>query len=227
MNIAIVGKTGTGKSTSIGEIPELNIKGLNPKETVLINVAYPKELPFKGNSLYKGKLSEGGNLLESSDAKIIAESIKYISDSRKDIKNIIIDDGQYIMAFEFMQRAKESGYGKFGDIGVNINKVLQASRNVRKDLNVFYLWHPEDDKEYGMKMKTVGTMVDNYLTLEGLFTVILYSRVTRGQDNKPKYEFITNNDGIYPAKSPIGMFKELYILNDLGLVSQKINEYYS
>jgi hypothetical protein len=70
-------------------------------------------------------------------------------------------------------------------------------------------------------------MVDNYLTLEGLFTILLYSKVERGQDNKPKYSFVTNNDGQYPAKSPVGMFNDLYIPNDLGLVSQKINEYYS
>jgi len=226
MNIGIIGKTGTGKTTSIGEIKEIGIKGLDPKETVLINVAYPKDLPFKGN-LYTGKISEGGNLLESSDAKVIADSIVYISANRKDIKNIIVDDGQYIMAFEFMQRAKETGYNKFADIGVNINKVLQASRNARKDLKVFFLWHPEEDKDLGFKMKTVGTMVDNYLTLEGLFTILLYSKVERGQDNKPKYSFVTNNDGQYPAKSPVGMFNDLYIPNDLGLVSQKINEYYS
>jgi hypothetical protein len=155
MNIGIIGKTGTGKTTSIGEIKEIGIKGLDPKETVLINVAYPKDLPFKGN-LYTGKISEGGNLLESSDAKVIADSIVYISANRKDIKNIIVDDGQYIMAFEFMQRAKETGYNKFADIGVNINKVLQASRNARKDLKVFFLWHPEEDKDLGFKMKTVG-----------------------------------------------------------------------
>lgn len=128
------------------------------------------------------------------------------------------------MSFEFMRRAKESGYNKFSDLGVNISKVVEAARNTRKDLKVFFLWHP-DEKEGSMKMKTIGAMVDAYLTLEGLFTVILYSRVSKGADNKVHYEFVTNNDGEFPAKSPVGMFIETYIPNDLGWVAQLIDQY--
>lgn len=68
-------------------------------------------------------------------------------------------------------------------------------------------------------------MVDDYLTLEGLFTVILYSKVSKSADNKIKYEFVTNNDGEFPSKSPIGLFEDLYIPNDLGLVSETIDKY--
>ena len=68
-------------------------------------------------------------------------------------------------------------------------------------------------------------MLDNYLTLEGLFTVILYTQVFKGADNKIVYEFVTNNDGNLPGKSPIGMFDNLYIPNDLGLVSETIDKY--
>lgn len=224
-SIAIVGKSGTGKSTSYGNFPEYGIKGLVPKETVIINIT-GKYLAIKGwKSLYKGKISEGGNYLETSDPNVIEQAIKYISSSREDIKNIVIDDAQYIMAFEFMRRAKEPGYNKFTDIGVNMSKVIEAARTVREDLKVFFLWHPEFDRDFGYKMKTVGKMVDDYLTLEGLFTVVLYSTVTMGADNKPHYNFVTNNDGIYPAKSPIGMFNDLLIPNDLGLVSELIDKY--
>tara|TARA_R110000868_G_scaffold14414_2_gene67018 strand:- start:29033 stop:29719 length:687 start_codon:yes stop_codon:yes gene_type:complete len=225
--VAIVGGSGTGKSTSIGNIPEIEISGLNPKETVLINVA-GKDLPFKGgNKLYSGSVSANGNLIDTSDAKVISEAIKYISESRKDIKNIVIDDSQFIMAFEFMKKAKESGYGKFADIGVNMSKILDASKNTRKDLTIYFMWHPEKDTDGRLKMKTVGTMIDNYLTLEGLFTVILYAKVDKGASGKMAYQFVTNQDGQYPAKSPIGMFKDLYIKNDLGLVSKLIAEYYN
>lgn len=224
-SIAIVGKSGTGKSTSYGQFPELEIKGLDPKDTVIINVA-GKDLPFRGwKKFYNGKISEKGNYFESSDADMIAKAITHVSDQRSDIKNIVVDDSQYIMAFEFMRRAKESGYGKFADIGVNIGKVVTAARQTRNDLKVYFLWHPEQDKDVGYKMKTVGKMVDDYLTLEGLFTVVLYSRVSKGADNKPSYEFVTNNDGEYPGKSPVGMFKDLYIPNDLGLVSETIDKY--
>ncbi len=224
-SIAIVGESGTGKSTSIGHIPEINNIGLNPRETVIINVA-GKDLPFKGwKKLYTGKIKEGGNYIESSSADTIAGAIAYISESRTDIKNIVIDDSQYIMAFEFMRRAKETGYGKFADLGVNIGKVVEAARNSRNSLKVYFLWHPEKDSETGYKMKTVGKMVDAYLTLEGLFSIILYTRVVKEGDNTIKYQFITNNDAQYPAKSPIGMFKDRYIANDLGKVSELIDKY--
>lgn len=223
-SIAIVGQSGSGKSTSMGNIPELKIRGLNPKETVIINVA-GKDLPFRGwKKLYSGKISEGGNYFESSDANAISEVIKFISQNRTDIKNIIVDDSQYIMSFEFMRRAKESGYNKFTDIGVNISKVMESAKNTRQDLKVYFMWHPEISGD-SFKMKSVGNMVDSYLTLEGLFSVILYTNVSKGTDNKMNYQFVTNYDGKYPAKSPVGMFKDVYIPNDLGLVSELIDNY--
>lgn len=223
-SIAIVGKSGTGKSSSYGQFPELGIEGLDPLKTVVINVA-GKDLPFRGwKSKYKGKLSEGGNYMESSDSDQIAKAITYVNASRKDIENVVIDDGQYTMAFEFMRRAKESGYGKFADIGVNAGKIMTAAKEAN-NLKVFFLWHPEQDKETGYKLKTVGKMVDDYLTLEGLFTIVLYTRVSKGADNKPNYEFVTNNDGEFPAKSPVGLFESLYIPNDLGFVAKAIDNY--
>ena len=224
-SIAIVGKSGTGKSSSYGQFPELGIKGLNPKETVIVNVS-GKDLPFRAwKKLYSGKINEGGNYFESSDAEQISKAVTYISEKRPEIKNMVLDDAQYVAAFEFMRRAKEAGYGKYADIGVNLGKIVEAARLTRKDLKVYFLWHPENDRENGYKMKTVGNMVDNYLTLEGLFTVILYTRVSKGIDSKIKYEFVTNHDGELPGKSPIGLFKELYIPNDLGLVSEMIDKY--
>ena len=224
-SISIVGKSGTGKSTSYGSVPEVGVKGLNPKETVIINIS-GKDLPFKGwKQVYNGKISEGGNYVESSDANVVSNAIKYVSSERPDIKNVVVDDAQYIMAFEFMRRAKESGYGKFADIGVNMNKVIEAASATRKDLKVYFMWHPESDGEGGFKIKTVGKMIDDYLTLEGLFTVILYTKVSKGADNKMLYQFVTNNDGHFPGKSPLGMFKDIYIPNDLGSVSQIIDEY--
>ncbi len=226
--IAVVGKSGTGKSTSFCPIPELGIEGINPKESFVISVCQTKDLPFRGWKKYYKDVTtnENGNFLSTSDPTLIVRAINHVNQQRPEIKNIVIDDGQYIMAFEFMNRAKESGYNKFTDIGVNINRVITAASNVRKDLNIFFLWHPENDKEAGYKMKTVGKMVDDYLTLEGLFSVVLYSKVERDiSTNKSRYLFVTNNDGEYPAKSPVGMFDELYIPNDLGYVIKRIIKY--
>ena len=222
--IAVVGKSGSGKSTSLGQIPEINNTGLNPKETVIANVA-GKNLPFKGwKKLYCGNIKEGGNYIETADPSVLASVINYVSTNRPEIKNMVIDDSQYIMAFEFMRRAKEKGYEKFTDIGVNISKVLEAARNTRGDIKVYFLWHPEETAT-GFKMKTAGQMVDSYLTLEGLFSVVLYTKVSKGVDNKMQYQFVTNDDGQFPAKSPVGMFDSLYIPNDLGLVSNLIDKY--
>ena len=219
--IAIIGKSGTGKSTSYGELPEFKIKGLDPSKTVVINVAN-KDLPFRGwKKKYQGAISEGGNYLASSNSNTITKAIRYIDEKRDDIENIVIDDGQYIMAFEFMSRAREKGYDKFTDLGVNITSVVNAARVSNK--KVFFLWHPEIDEETGYKMKTAGKMVDNYLTLEGLFSIVLYTDVYKEEDQY-KYRFVTNHDDKFPAKSPVGMFP-LYMVNDLGIVAEKIDEY--
>lgn len=224
-SIAIVGFSGEGKSTSYGKNKDLGIEGLNPKETIVVNVT-GKDLPFrKWQADYKGKVSEGGNYLESNDADVISKTIDYVSTNRPDIKNMVIDDSQYIMGFEFMRRAKENGYMKFSDIGQNMNKVLMSAKNTRRDLKIFFMWHPEVDNRGNMKIKTIGKMLDEYLTIEGLFTVVLYANVEKGSDDKTKYQFVTNNDGVKPAKSPSGMFTDLYIPNDLGLVVKKIDEY--
>lgn len=220
MNVAIVGHSGTGKSTSIGKNDALGIKGLDPKETLLINVAN-KPLPFRGwKKLYN---AENRNYLQTDDPEKIVKAINQ-ADRTESIKNIVLDDGQYIMAFDFMRRANETGYGKFAKMGVNMGKIVEASKNTRDDLKVYFLWHPEVTGD-SLKMKTVGNMVDQYLTLEGLFTIQLYTKVEIGNDNKPHYHFITNNDGEYPAKSPFGMFETLTIPNDLGLVSELIDAY--
>lgn len=222
--IAVVGKSGTGKSTSMGNIPEYNIKGLDPELTVMINVV-GKPLPFKGwKKLYNGKVSEGGNYVHSKDPNQITQVIKYVNKNRPDIKNIVIEDGQYIMAFDFMGKAKEEGYGKFAEVGVNMSNILSVITACREDLRVIFMWHPEKSAEAGFKMKTCGRMVDEYITLEGLFTVVLYSNVTE-ESGELSYSFVTNYNGEFPAKSPIGMFPSLEIPNDLGLVTDLITEY--
>lgn len=219
-SIVIAGHSGTGKSSSIFPNKELGIKGLDSETTTLINVS-SKALPFKG---WKKVYKEKKNYSVASTAKDVINIIKYISEKKLTDKVLVIDDAQYLMAFELMSRAKESGYNKFTDIGVNIASVMKTVREARPDLTVVFIWHPENHKEDGMKLKTVGKMVDDYLTLEGLFTTILYTKVER-EDDKMIYQFVTNNDGKYPSKSPYGMFDKLYIPNDLGYVLDKVNEY--
>ncbi len=107
--ICIAGNSGEGKSTSIGKIPELNIEGLDPKESVIINVT-GKPLPFRGWAKnYVPLTATSGNYLKVSDTAAIAKTITHINNDRKDIKNIVIDDYQFTMSFEYMDKAKENG----------------------------------------------------------------------------------------------------------------------
>jgi len=230
--IGIVGPTGGGKSTSITSNEQLKIIGLDPKETFIINIAN-KPLPFKGwKQFYTPLNSQGeGNLLASDDSNQIIKSLRYVSNSRPDIRNIIIDDFQYILAFEFMAKALEKGFEKFSVMAKHAFDILNTARLLREDLFVFVLTHSEEiqrDFETIRKMKTIGKLLDDKVTLEGLFTVLLYTH-TEWDDKAEKgyYYFITNRTNDYPSKSPMGMFEHIKIPNDLGYVKTKIVEYNS
>lgn len=217
--IAIVGATGTGKSTSI--------KHLNPKETYIINVA-KKELPFKGSEkLYN---TENRNYKEVDEIREIARLLKTLSDDAVHIKNIIIEDSNYMMAFRMAEKATETGYTKFTILAKDMVDLFREARKLRDDLKVFYFTHHdtiEDGGEIiGHKMKTSGKMLDNQITLEGLFTICLYTNVEENKDGTCEYYFLTNRYKKYPAKSPDGMFDKIKIPNNLQIVVDKVNNYY-
>ena len=116
---------------------------------------------------------------------------------------------------------------KFTDIGVNFAAWTKAVENSRDNLFCYIIWHPEKDSEGNFKMKTIGKMVNDYLTPEGLLDIILYASCEKTADGKMDYFFVTNNDGTFPARTAPGMFDTLKIPNDLGLVRSKIEEYYN
>lgn len=218
--IGIVGATGTGKSTSI--------KHLDSKETYIINVA-KKELPFKGSEkLYN---TENKNYKEVDDANEITRLLRVISDKAPHIKNIIIEDSNYIMGFNLVSKATEVGFTKFTIMARDMVELMREARRLRDDLKVFYFSHPETIEDsgeiIGYKIKTAGKMIDNQIVLEGLLTVCLYTYVEENKDGSTSYGFITNRFKKYPAKSPDGMFEEVKIPNNLNYVCQKIDEYYN
>ncbi|MBU0846988.1 ATP-binding protein [Patescibacteria group bacterium] len=222
--VLIIGDSGTGKTKAI--------EGLNPESTFIINVQ-GKPLPFRSGSKYKEvDLQAGppkiGNIAETDSANMILAVMDFVSRERKDIKTIIIDDFQYIAANDFMRKAEQKGYEKFTIIGKNIWLLANKAREVRADIIVYYLCHSEivkdpDDVKY-RKAKVLGKMIDDKVTLEGMFTIVLFTEVERN-NNLISYWFTTNNDGYNTAKSPVGMF-EFKIPNDLQLISNTINEYY-
>lgn len=218
--ILIIGQSGQGKSTSVRTLPA---------EETFVFRCVKKPLPFKGWKT-KYKLKEPGQDGNMKDVVKAEEIIKYMDavNNMPNIKYLIIDDVQYIMAFDFMDRAKEKGFEKFTTMAKNMFDVIMKPDHLREDLMVFFLAHSEDVNGNGYtitKMKTIGKMLDEKITLEGLFTVVLQAQaVVKGKDEM-EYNFITQTDGTTTVKSPMGMFESKYIPNDLKLVADKINEY--
>jgi hypothetical protein len=217
--IGIVGSTGTGKSTSI--------KHLNPEETYIINVA-KKELPFKGSEALYNK--EKKNYKEVDDAVEITRLLHTISEKAPHIKNVVIEDSNYIMGFNIVSRATEVGFTKFSIMARDMVELFREARKLRNDLKVFYFSHPETIEEggevTGYKIKTAGKLIDNQIVLEGLLTICLYTYVEENKDGSSTYNFVTNRFKKFPAKSPDGMFTNIKMPNNLQTVVDAIDEYY-
>ena len=229
--IGVAGPSGHGKSTSLFPSEELKIKGLNPVETVIINVS-GKPLPFRGaNKLYSQDklITEGGNYIATEDCDVIAKVISYVAESRPDVKNLVIDDSGYTMGLQVIAKAKNKSFDKWTDLAVDHMKILNAVRAIKRaDMNAILIYHQEESKDGTLKMKTAGSMIDNNILIDGLFTTILYTDVkSENMGNKVIYQFRTHGDGKSTCKSPQGMFKEDFIPNDMGYVIDKINEYYN
>ena len=220
--ILILGETGCGKTRSL--------KNLDPKSTFLINTI-GKPLPFKGwKASYQAITENGtkGNMVKTHNSEQIVKTMKFVSEKRPEIKTIVVDDTQYVMSYEFMERAKEKGFDKFIEIGKHMFEVLICPDNLRDDLTVIFLAHCEESGSGGSiktKIKTIGKMLDEKITIEGMFTVVLLSAVYKIDDGL-RYCFVTKNDGTTTVKTPEGMFKSPIIDNDLNEVLKTMDAYY-
>ena len=222
--LAVVGESGSGKTTSV--------RNLNPEKTFIISTT-GKRPGIKGaNKKYSnfviqdGKVS--GNFYASSNVDQIGKVLQIVDKKMPHITTIVVDDYQYVMGFEAMDRAKEKSYDKFTDIAQHAYQVLKTAMNLRDNLNVVILSHSEnigDSITPMYRMKTLGKMLNSVITLEGLFTYVFFTTILRDDDNNPSYKFITNSDGTCTAKSPMGLFDSLYIDNDLNYVIECIKKY--
>ena len=224
--IAVVGESGSGKTTSI--------RNLNPEETLIISTTgkrpgtkgAKKKYPTFGVDPETKELH--GNFFTASNVDNIGKMLKVINTKLPNIKTVIIDDYQYVMGFEAMDRAGDKGFDKFTQMAQHAYQVIKDAMNLRDDLYVVILTHSEntgDKMNPYYKIKTQGKMIDNVITLEGLFTYVFFTEVNRDDDGNPKYQFKTNSDGTCTAKSPMGLFDTLLIDNDLNMVISKIKEY--
>ena len=198
--VLILGSSGSGKSASL--------RNFDPEEVLVINSA-GKPLPFRNHF----------ETVTPAFNKMTSDVIKAMDNTKK--KVIIIDDAQYIMSFQYMRRIKENGWDKWNDIQGDFFNIIQHCDELPADTIVYILSHIQRDEEGFEKIKTMGKMLDEKITLEGLFTVVLKTSIADGQ-----YCFITQNSGKDTVKSPIGMFDSYAIDNDLKYVDTKIRNYY-
>ncbi|MHA1832471.1 MAG: ATP-binding protein [Candidatus Baldrarchaeia archaeon] len=205
--ILILGESGTGKSASM--------MNLDKDKTLLIQVV-SKPLPFKNTWKAWDKSSSSGQIIITDRYDFIIGAIKNAESWGKEI--VIIDDFQYVMANEFMRRSSEKGYEKFTEIAKHAWEIIITSQEAA-NIRVYFLSHSETN-EGKTKAKTIGKLLDEKITLEGLFTVVLKTAVT-----DDGYFFDTKNSGSDTTKAPMGMFDNR-IKNDLSYVDQQITEYY-
>lgn len=196
--ILILGESGTGKSASM--------RNFKADEVALANVA-GKPLPFKGR------------FDETINTDSYRQIKKFIKESFADV--VVIDDAQYLMANEFMRRSNERGYDKFTEIGVNFWDLVRSVIELPENKIVAFLAHIERDQNGNEKIKTIGKLLDEKITVEGMFSIVLKTSVKDGS-----YSFVTQNSGHDTVKSPMGMFPVNEIDNDLKAVVDTIKNYY-
>lgn len=231
--ILVLAQSGFGKTFSLGNVPALKHKGLDPKETFLISVT-SKTLPFPNSSKdYKvcSATKLDGNRYITNNPKGIVWLLKTLSQS-KQYKNIVIDDFNYIMQDYYMEKAKTGSWDTAKEIGYYIGQIFALMDTCTlNNQNIIVLAHDESvelpDGRVYHKMKTTGKMVDGYITPEGKFDITLLGKITfDGIEKRIVREFVTTADETSSSpKSPYGMFKESNIPNDMGLVIDAINAY--
>ena len=197
-----MGESGSGKSASL--------RNFSPNEISVFNVTN-KPLPFKQG---KTKIPKIDNATYADIANALANPNK---------RAYVIDDAGYLLSFEMFKRANETGYSKFTDMAKNFFDMLDfINTKLPNDIIVYITMHTEDDSEmHRVKVKTIGKMLDQNLKIEGLFSIVL--RAVQTEDG---YKFVTRDDMVSTAKSPIGMWEEDMIDNDLKAVDTTIREYY-
>lgn len=210
MSIAtmVLGESGTGKTSSL--------RNLDPANTLLIQ-AISKPLPFRVAGWKPvSKDNPHGSIFVTDHADTICKAMHR---TQKDV--IVLDDFQYVMANEYMRRSDDPGFGKFTDIGRNAWNILNAASQLAPHKRVYILAHTQTDDTGKVKAKTIGKLLDEKITIEGMFSIVLRTAVVNGQ-----YLFCTQNNGADTTKSPIGLFDDFHIENDLAAVDAAIFNYY-
>ena len=195
--VLIIGKSGSGKSASLR-----NFK----KDEIAIANVLGKPLPFKSD-LEAPKVD---------DYNII---IKAIENTKK--KVIVIDDANYLITNEFMNKSTVKGFDKYNEMGYNFFNLINGIKNIDGGKTVYLIMHEDTDEEGNVKPKTIGKLLDDKVNIQGMFTICIRAMYDSGN-----YIFRLKTNGQDCVKTPIGLFEEEQIENDLKLVDERIREYY-
>lgn len=199
--VLIIGKSGSGKSASLR----------NCQDFAVFNVI-GKPLPFRDQP----------KTMTTDDYNIITNGLQ-----RCKATSIVIDDAGYLMTNQFMKGHSSKGSGNaifsfYNEIGDSFWKLIEEAKKLPPEKIVYFIMHTDTDDFGNIKPKSIGKMLDEKVCLEGLFTIVIHCKL----ENK-KHIFSTHTDGRDVAKTPIGMFEQSEIDNDLRLVDNTIREYYN
>ena len=209
--VMILGESGSGKTRSI--------KNLNPKETIIIQ-PIKKPLPFRPAGWDKfDSESKTGSVLHTDDYGVIKSIC--LNAHKKGVKQVIIDDAQYIMLNASLRRVDETGFKKFTEFARDYVDLITAITSCESDLIVYFMTHTQENEQGKITAKTVGKMIDQQVCLEGLFSIVMRCMASDGQ-----HYFTTKTSGMDCVKTPEEMFPSERIENDLLITSNAINEYY-
>lgn len=243
--IGIVGFSGTGKSSSL--------RNLDPKETFVITPS-KDSLPFKGakkNYIFTRKPqlkvgetdkdgNTGGNVVKTKDLGKMAKCLEIISEHRPEIKVVVIEDfthflNAYTLSDGFRgQNSGNAAWSRWSDFGANVfGALFKNQESLRDDLIIVHMFHPETTmtpRGERLKIKTPGNLLEREVDIPSYYTYMLYTHVVpvdlaEPQSANERYKFVTNDDGYYPAKTPMGLVDDLYVENDLNAIIEAIKNY--
>lgn len=238
--ILILAKSGFGKTTSYCGREKLGIKGLDPKETYVIQ-CIGRGVPNAGfklcpsaniADLAKGNRVQVDTVTGMDRFKRVADIIEALKKSP--YKNIIIDDFNYLSQDYYMANAMKGGWQTPKDIGYGMGLIFDSFKGFPEDKNLILLAHYEEYKDkngdsISYRFKSVGSMTDGYITPEGKVDIIMFGKVGYDAENKRAIKhFVKEFDGEYPAKDSLGVLDDLpdEIPNDLSIVINKLKEIY-
>lgn len=195
--VLLIGKSGSGKSASM--------RNFKKDEIAIVNVL-GKPLPFK-NDLNAPKCDNYQTILNSIE--------------KTDKKTIVIDDANYLITTEFMAKSSIKGFDKYNELANNFWNLIQGIKNIKGGKIVFLIMHEDVDDDGNVKPKTIGKLLDDKVNVQGMFTVCIRSMFENGN-----YIFRLKNNGQDCVKTPIGMFNDEEMENDLKKVDEIVRDYY-